>query len=205
MKIKLIALLTVLLLLLTACAAPAPESESAPPPENLSDPEPIDVSHYYIEDPEREGIEDREAMEDLYWYLWGNLSPKDYSSIHTWWEWKDDAHEDHVYSVLFNGPDKAPIDALLRDYDGPYAPVWFNENPRTLFDLKRAEEDIRVFFEEHPETEMVDIDSREWEIMCNMVTVMEITDELTAFVENYPVKDIYEIMEYIPEEMINPD
>lgn len=209
MKIRLIALLAALLLLLAACAAPAPESKSAPvPSESAADPEPEveDVSHYYIEDPEKEGIEDKEAAKALCWYLRGNLSPKDYSSVHDTLEVKygDETHENHVYYVDVYGPSKAPIDAMLRDYDGPYAPIYFHQLERTLLDLWRAEDDWEDFWIHH--TEEIGFRgfyTNDWEFMCHSITVEEVTDELTAFVENYPVKDIFEIDQYRGEP--NPD
>ncbi len=38
-----------------------------------------------------------------------------------------------------------------------------------------------------------------------LAEVVEIDDELTAFVENYPIQDIFEISRFVPEEDINPD
>lgn len=206
MKTKLLALLAALLLL-AACAAPAPESSSAPPPESASDPEPVDVSHYYIEDPSREGVEDREAAKELCWYLRGNLSPKDYSSAHDMLEVKygDETHENHVYYVDVYGPSRDPIDAMLREYDGTYAPVWFHPLERTLLDLWRAEDDWEDFLLHHMEVGPRGVHTNDWEFMCHTIIVEEITDELTTFVENYPVKDIFEIEEYVPWEMMNPD
>lgn len=207
MKAMLSALLAVLLLL-TACAAPAPESESASPPlESASDPEPVDVSHYYIQDPAKEGIEDKAAAEALCWYLRGNLSPKDYSSVHDTLEVKygDETHENHVYYVDVYGPSRDPFDAMLRDYDGPFAPIAFHPLERTLLDLWRAEDDWDDFLLHHMDVGPRGFFTNDWDHMRHSITVEEITDELTAFVENYPVKDIYEIVEYVPWEMLNPD
>lgn len=205
MKTKLLAALLALLLLLTACAAPAPEGDGAPPESGSDpDPEPVEVSHYYIEDPEREGIEDREAAKDLCWYLRGNLSPKDYSSVHDTLEVKygDETHENHVYYVDVYGPSKEPIDALLQEYDGPYAPICFHPLERTLLDLWRAEDDWEDFWIHH-EVDLRGFYTNDWEFMCHSITVTEITEELTAFVENYPVKDIFHIEQYLGEP--NPD
>ena len=208
MKTKLLAALLALLLLLTACAASAPDGDGAPPESGSDpDPEPVDVSHYYIEDPEREGVEDREAAKDLCLYLRGNLLPKDYSSVHHTLEVKygDETHENHVYYVDVYGPSKEPIDALLREYDGPYAPIWFHPMERTLFDLWRAEDDWEDFLRGHWEVGSRGLHTNDWEFICHTIVVENITDELTAFVENYPVKDIFWVEEYVPWEMENPD
>lgn len=217
MKIKLIALLTALLLLLTACAAPAPESDSMPPPsegvsdpesdssppspESVSDPEPEvkDVSHYYIEETSLDGIEDEEPVETLCQYLLENLTPKEYGVIDTYAEIKspyDPENIEVLRSVRVIAPNKAPIDEVLQQYDGPYAPIFFYQNKNTLSNMTQARKDVQAFLAEHPEIEVTAFGEAWPQLVA--VWVEEFSDELTSFVENYPIKGIYKIIKDSP-------
>ena len=80
---KFAALLAAALALLAACGAPTPppESQTPPPaPASESAPAPKDVSNFYTDDIDYE-TDDQAAVEALYWYLYSNLAPKDYTSI----------------------------------------------------------------------------------------------------------------------------
>lgn len=193
MKAKLLAMLLALLLL-TACAAPAPESESTPPSsESASDPEPevMDVSHYYVEG-DQEGAEDEEAVKALYWYLWNNLRPSEYTWIRIDGSFYD-PEKVQQHWVTLTAPDKAPVDALLQDYDGPWAAIHFEQNDITLYDQERAYDDLQVFLDEHPE---IRLDGGEIAKSVGrlVLSAEEISDDLTAFAENYPVKGVYLII-----------
>lgn len=208
MKIRLAALLTALLLLLAACAAPAPESEITPPdPESVSrpesestppppgsvpelEPEAKDVSHYYVEG-DQEGAEDEEAVKALYWYLWNNLRPSEYTWIRIDGSFYD-PEKVQQYWVTLTAPDKAPVDALLQNYDGLWAAIHFEQNDITLYDQERADDDLRVFLDEHPE---IRLDGEIGNAVGKLVLyVEEMNDDLTAFIENYPVKGVYQII-----------
>lgn len=189
MKTKLLAMLLAVFLL-TACAAPAPESESTPLPEPESvsepEPEPKDVSHYFVEG-DADGIEDQEAAENLYWYLKGNLTPKEYCYIHLSDRAKDPFSSDdtRLYFLYLQGMDRAPVEALLRDYDGPWAPIWYEETDRTLYDLMQAEEYVKPFL-----SRQMDFDVAVAVIQEGFVYVIvdEVTPELTAYLADFPIR-----------------
>ena len=195
MKQTACALLAAFFLFLTACAAPAPPPSQSPPPESTppqTEPAPKQVPNYYVEDLD-DDIEDQSAVDALYWYLYGNLAPKDYTRI-----------------VLYKGlvsldaMEKAPIDALLQDYDGPWAPIYFSQASFSRVDLMQAEAAIKTFFQEHPGSQLKRLNVFENGTMV-YVEVVEITDELIAFVESYPIQGIFEISKFVPEEDFNPD
>lgn len=187
----------------SVCALPlenasAPESQSAPS-ESAPDPEPTGVSRWYIEDTSLDGIEDEGPVEALSKYLLENLTPKEYGIVDPYGDidsslWPGETK--WIHSVRVVAPDRAPIDALLENYEGPYAPVWFYQNERTLSDLTQAEKDVKSFLAKHPEIKVMGMGGS-WPQMV-FIEVEELSDELTAFAEDYPVKDIYDIVKYSP-------
>lgn len=182
----------------------AVSSESSAAPVE-SDPEPKEVPNYYVEDT-MDGIQDKEPVERLCWYLLGNLTIKEYCRIEVQKDWSiSPERTPNYYTVEILAADKAPIDALLQNYDGPWAPIYFEEVPYSLLDLKRADADLKTFLEEHPEIEVMSYSSDFDKFLSVEAEVVELTDELTSFVENYPIQDIYCIMKYVPEEDWNPD
>lgn len=189
----------------SVCALPlenasAPESQSAPSESAPDpDPEPTGISRWYIEDTSLDGIEDEGPVEALSKYLLENLTPKEYGIVDPYGDidsslWPGETK--WIHSVRVVAPDRAPIDALLENYEGPYAPVWFYQNERTLSDLTQAEKDVKSFLAKHPEIKVMGMGGS-WPQMV-FIEVEELSDELTAFAEDYPVKDIYDIVKYSP-------
>lgn len=208
MQLKRILAAGAVLLCVAGCSrVPAGPSSVTAPAENVSTPAsesapaPKDVSNHYVEDAS-DGISDQEAVNALCIYLWGNLRPKDYCYIGVESGGKDPSTGERIWAVEVYAPDKAPFDTLLQDYDGPWAPVHFNQSPRTFLDLAQAQTDMQVFLEQHPEIE-VTLFSLAQNDQVIFLEVAEMTDELTAFVENYPVKDIFKI--HKPPFDVNPD
>lgn len=203
MKSSLLALC--LILLLVACSTPPLETSIAPPPqESSSVPSPSSVlstpeKDYFITEEEL-GILDSKPVEELYRYLWGNLTPKQYCQILA-------DSTNYRYRVLLIAPDKGVVEALLEDYTGPWAPVLYRHIPYTLADMVQAEADMWDFIKSHPGTPDVDIVvGEEW---------VEVTDQsndpnadysgLRSFAENYPFPDIYLILDYDDTHPTNPD
>ena len=174
-----------------SCTPVEPFSVSAPP-ENVSIPAqsipaPKDVSDYYTED-----IDYR--IDALYWYLYSNLAPKDYTSIAL-----------YKGQVGLDAMEKTPINALLQDYDGPWAPIYFGQTSFSRVDLMQAKAAIETLYEGSQGTQLRRLYVYEGGEPKVLVEVVEIDDELNAFVESYPIQDIFEISKFVPEEDINPD
>lgn len=212
MKRHLCALLATVLLLFTACTAPAPsqpESASPPPsapPESAATPDepaPKEIPNYYVEEVE-DGIKDLSAVESLYWYLWGNLTPKDYRYIGTFTAVELSPERTECYCVEICASDKSYIDSLLKDYDGPWAPLVFHHTPVSLFDHAYAEIEMKRFLEAHPEIEVKDIVEGDYNDMWWLYAV-EPYDELQAFIDNYPIQGVFGVSRFVPEEEWNPD
>lgn len=203
MKRLIVSLCLALFLALAACSTP-PETSTAPPPSESSSVPSSSVSSapekdYFITEAEQ-GILDRKAVEELYRYLWGNLTPKQYCQILA-------DSTNYRYRVLLIAPDKGVVEALLEDYTGPWAPVLYRHIPYTLADMVQAEADMWDFIKSHPGTPDVDIVvGEEW---------VEVTDQsndpnadysgLRSFAENYPFPDIYLILDYDDTHPTNPD
>ncbi len=201
MQLKRILAAGAVLLCVAGCSrVPAGPSSVTAPAENVSTPAsesapaPKDVSNFYTDDIDYE-TDDQAAVEALYWYLYSNLAPKDYTSI-----------------VLYRGQvdlkamEKAPIDTLLRDYDGPWAPIYFRQTTFSRVDLMQAKAAIKALYQGRPGgPQLMRLDIYEGGEPKVLAEVVEIDDELTAFVENYPIQDIFEISRFVPEEDINPD
>ena len=212
MKYYLCVLCAAILLVFASCspASKGPDV-STPPTESVSSSQPEsnteavtdvkDISNYYIEEG-MSGISDQEAVKALCLYLWGNLKPKDYCFINVASGGKDPSTGERTYLVEVYASDKAPVDTLLQDYDGPWAPVNFNQISHSFLDVAQAQVDMRVFLEKHSEIEVTHF-SRSEDNLVVFLEVVEITDELANFAENYSVKDVYKI--YEPQLGLNPD
>ena len=61
-----------------------------------------------------------------------------------------------IYIVLYRGQvdlnamEKAPIDVLLRDYDGPWAPIYFRQTSFSRVDLMQAKNAIKTLYQGRP-------------------------------------------------------
>lgn len=190
----------IILLCVVGCSRMPIEPSSVPvSPEGVyipaqSVPSPKDVSNYYTEDINY-SIDDQEAVEALYWYLYRNLAPKDYTKIAL-----------YKGQITLDAMEKTPIDTLLLDYDGPWAPIFFRQASFSLVDLMQAKAAIEALYQGRsgvPQLMQLYI-NKSGEPKVH-VEVVEIDDELIAFVENYPIQDIFEISKFIPEEDLNPD
>lgn len=169
-------------------------------------PEPVELPNYYIES-STDGILDEEAAQTLCKYLWSSLAPKDYCGIDVL---ADIANRDPetgemtwCYAVEVFAQDKAPIDKLLQDYHGPWAPVYFVPAAFSRVDLVQAEVDMNDFLDEHPDIRVAAVNRADGDMVVYVETI-EPSDELTAFVEEYPVQGVYNVFEYFTTDL-NPD
>lgn len=175
-------------------AEPSPitvPSENIPFPAQTA-PTPKDVSNYYVDDLD-DDTEDQDAVDALYWYLYGNLAPKDYTAIAL-----------YKGQVALKAMEKAPVDALLQDYNGPWAPIYFCQTSFSRVDLMQAKNAIETLYQVHPGRQLRRLNIYEGESKVQ-VEVVSIDDELIEFVENYPIQDIFEVSKFVPEEDLNPD
>lgn len=92
MQLKRILAAGAVLLCVAGCSrVPAGPSSVTAPAENVSTPAsesapaPKDVSNFYTDDIDYE-TDDQAAVEALYWYLYSNLAPKDYTYINPFME-----------------------------------------------------------------------------------------------------------------------
>lgn len=195
------------ILLLGACSAPPPETSVAPPPsESNSIPSSSTSSsqpelNYFVEKIDGNGIEDREAVDALYCYLYENLTPAQYNTISSSY-----ANYDTTYIVHIVAPDKAPIEKLLNTYSGPWAPVYYESCRFSEAERRRAQLDLRRFLKADQEMERAvsDVFKDEYTDFIS-VFVKSHPDKLTAFFENYPNKDIFLVMDWEDPDTLNPD
>ena len=194
-----------LLLALAACSTP-PETSTAPPPSesgaipsSTSSSQP--VQDYFVEKIEDNGIEDREAVDALYCYLYENLTPAQYNTISSSY-----ANYDTTYIVHIVAPNKAPIEKLLNAYSGPWAPVYYESCRFSEAERNRAEVDLRRFLKADREMEKAVnwVDKVGFEDFI-VVTVKSHPEKLTAFFENYPEKDIFIVEDWVDPDTINFD
>ncbi len=205
MKRLIVFLCLALLLALAACSTP-PETSTAPPPSessvipsSTSSSQP--VQDYFVEKIEDNGIEDREAVDALYCYLYENLTPAQYNTISSSY-----ANYDTTYIVHIVAPNKAPIEKLLNAYSGPWAPVYYESCRFSEAERKRAQLDLRRFLKADQEMERAVSEVFKVEFMdCIEVYVKSRPDKLVAFFENYPNKDIFCVEDWVDPDTLNPD
>ena len=150
---------------------------------------------------EDNGIEDREAVDALYCYLYENLTPAQYNTISSSY-----ANYDTTYIVHIVAPNKAPIEKLLNAYSGPWAPVYYESCRFSEAERNRAEVDLRRFLKADREMERAVSEVFKVEFMdCIEVYVKSRPDKLVAFFENYPNKDIFCVEDWVDPDTLNPD
>lgn len=192
------------ILLLGACSVPPETSTAPPPPESSSVPSSTSSSqpelNYFVEKVEDNGIEDREAVDALYWYLYENLTPSQYLGVAVS---HSALYPIETYLVYFSGPDKAPAEKLLETYTGSWAPVYFEVSHFTQAEMMRAETDAKYFLKMHPEIVNALVIREDLEDSI-LLLARKPSDDLEKFVENYPLKDIFWISVEDPD-LLNPD
>jgi len=145
------------------------------------------MQNYFISDRHSEGIADYDAIESLCSFLLENLTSEQYCAISIY---PGTSSPIKTYVVLLLAPDRTVVDNLLCTYSGSWAPVLFEQSRFSLSELTQAEDDLNQFLEEHSEITVVRIEREPLEDSIGIL-VREPFDELTSFVENYPLKDIF--------------
>lgn len=112
-------------------------------------------------------------------------------------------HPVKTYVVLLFAPDKTVAEKTLADYSGPWAPVLYENCRFSLAELTQAEADIRCFIEDHPEIIVENITRGPFEDSIKIL-VRQPFEELTDFVEKYPMESIFWISEQ-DIRLFNPD
>lgn len=212
-----------LLLVLTGCpsimqmsssssAIAGPETEEPPvsssaasePKQDLPVPSSSETTDpwedYFVTDRRTDGITDREAVEALCNFLLENLSFDQYCAVSVY---PGATHPVKTYVVLLFAPDKTVAEKTLADYSGPWAPVLYENCRFSLAELTQAEADIRCFIEDHPEIIVENITRGPFEDSIKIL-VRQPFEELTDFVEKYPMESIFWISEQ-DIRLFNPD
>lgn len=193
--------------------SPAPQESASPAGEaDASDPrdaekKPFVIQNvyddYYVSD-----SPDPAPTELLCQYFRERLSPDEYLMIEPWeeyiprapWEEDDPEVSESNYFVLLYGPDIGLFENLLNSYDGPWAPIVFGETSYSLRDLMKAESDIKIFLEGHPEIIYAEI--RRMTDVIYISGVEEGYEELKRFADDYPIPELF-LIEKAEEKVID--
>lgn len=141
------------------------------------------------------GMNEFPPVDALCDYLEKNLTEEQYSAI----SYQRGKHDLTVRVIV---PDTAPVEALLAGYPGRMVPIEYWVVPYSKAQLVRAQADINAFLEQHPDIAHYPVGR-----FVNVVPVSlkQQSPLLDEFVENYPVKGIFQVSVYpdgLPE---NPD
>lgn len=198
----LVSICLTLLLIFVGCFSPQSDVPATTPESDSVSPPLVSQSErdFFVAEIRDNGIEDREAVDALYWYLYENLTPSQYLGVDVF---HSALYPIETYLVYFSGPDKVPAEKLLETYTGPWAPVYFEVSHFTQAELMRAEADAKYFLKMHPEIVNALVIREDLEDSI-LLLARKPSDDLEKFVENYPLKDIFWISVEDPD-LLNPD